>query len=212
MTLTRVDSETGEVVKVTLADCEKVIEAGFAQFIEVGLTLILVRDERLYREANFKTFESYCEQRWSEFFGSRIRAYQFMDAAQVAQSLSTNGLQMPANERQARALVPLKENPDAMVEAFTEAQRRAESEDRTVTAALIEKVVDEKLGREKGRPWIKRGRAGTASQVIANLRALADSIAALDVTVYRATQEEVEGLDRTIKALRKLRHSLVVEK
>lgn len=60
------------------------------------------------------------------------------------------------------------------------------------------------------RPWT-RGKATAAASVLANLVAISQSIASLDVSEYHASQEEAEGLDRTIKALQKLRRSLLIQ-
>jgi hypothetical protein len=32
--------------------------------IDVGLALLEIRDQRLYREAGYRTFEEYCKERW----------------------------------------------------------------------------------------------------------------------------------------------------
>ncbi len=89
--------------RTRLDELEAVIERGLTTFVEVGRALSEVRDSRLYRE-RFDTFESYCDQRWSL---SRPRAYQLIDAAHVAELVSTTVDTGPKNEAQARELVPL---------------------------------------------------------------------------------------------------------
>lgn len=72
--------------------------------------------------AGFATFEEYCRQRWG--FTKR-RAYQLMDAAEVAGSLGTivHDLPLPANEAQARELAPLvRRDPAAAAEVWRELQ------------------------------------------------------------------------------------------
>lgn len=86
--------------EAALQEHELTISQGLAAFIAVGLALLAIRDGKLYR-AQHKTFEDYCKRRWDI---SRPRAYQLMEAAEIAQDLSTNGRQEIANERQARAL------------------------------------------------------------------------------------------------------------
>jgi len=96
-----------------LRELEQVIERGQRTFIEVGSALQDIRDEYLYRETH-ETFEAYLSARWPEI-GKR-RAYQLMDAAQVAQKVNP-GTQTPiTNERQARPLAKLE--PDQAREAW----------------------------------------------------------------------------------------------
>ena len=92
-----------------LKRCEKIIVRGAAQFIQVGLALRQIRDQKLYRE-EFRTFEAYCLEKFS--FG---RAHGYRLIADVAamlelQDLAPMGDKFPLNEGQARELarVPLE--------------------------------------------------------------------------------------------------------
>lgn len=60
-----------------LDQLEKTIHAGKQTFVEVGLALMTIRDERLY-ERDYSTFEGYCQGRWG--WGVR-RAQQLTKAA-----------------------------------------------------------------------------------------------------------------------------------
>ena len=80
--------------------CETVIARGMAQFLAVGEALSEMRDSKLYRSTH-ATFADYCRERWDL---GRARAYQLMDAAEVAGSLSTNVDIPPTTEAQLRAL------------------------------------------------------------------------------------------------------------
>jgi hypothetical protein len=53
-----------EVEQANLCKCEARIEAGWHTFLQVGLDLAQIRDERLYR-AEFPTFEAHCRARWA---------------------------------------------------------------------------------------------------------------------------------------------------
>jgi hypothetical protein len=87
-----------------LARYEGVIARGIATFYEVGTALLHIRDQRLYR-ATHDNFEEYCRERWNM---SRPRAYQLIDAANIAANLSTGvDTLCPANERQIRELASL---------------------------------------------------------------------------------------------------------
>lgn len=130
--MTLVDSNTGEIVGRTLAECEAVIEAGMDTVIEVGVALHEIRDGRLYRNTH-PTFEAYCAERWAL---SRQRAHQMIDASIV----STIVDKPLANEAQARAIAPLaKVDPIAANEVINELT--AEGEQPTA-AKIAEKAKD----------------------------------------------------------------------
>ena len=88
----------GEVV--TLEACEAVIEAGRQSFIDVGKALTDVRDGKLWRE-KYESFEDYCQKRWR--WGKR-RAYQLIEAGEVAKSLPESPCKILQNDSQAREL------------------------------------------------------------------------------------------------------------
>jgi hypothetical protein len=117
--------------KVTLVDCEAVIERGVRTFVEVGTALAQIRDGRLYRDTH-ATFEAYCEQRWEL---KRQRAYELMGAASVVSEISDSP--------------PMKESHAAEL-AKAPAEQRAEVWRETVertngkpTAAAVREVRDD---------------------------------------------------------------------
>lgn len=103
MTLSLIEQDE-QVRTRQLADCEARIERGLKTFYEVGEALLRIRDQGLYKEAAFSTFEDYCRERWGM---SRPRAYQMIEAAEVAANLSTFVDVLPQNEAQTRPLAPL---------------------------------------------------------------------------------------------------------
>ena len=120
-----------------LAECEAVIERGLATFVEVGQALLRIRDERLYRDHG--TFEDYCRERWNL---TRPRAYQLIDAAQVADVVSTNvDTPAPQTESVARELAPLRSEPTELREAWT---ATVERHGEQPTAAQVREVVTER--------------------------------------------------------------------
>jgi len=68
-------------------------------------TRLEIRDGRLYREPH-GTFEVYCRERWG---WSRIHAHRQIEAAKVAKVLPMGNT--PPNERVARELAPLADEP-----------------------------------------------------------------------------------------------------
>ena len=90
-----------------LEKAERKIAIGLKSFLEVGLALKEIRDNRLYRQ-NYRTFEEYVVARW-EF--SRPRAYELCAASEVMADLSAIAdiRLLPENEAQTRPLTRLKD-------------------------------------------------------------------------------------------------------
>lgn len=88
--------------KATLRECEVIIDRGLNTFVEVGESLLKIRDTRLYRDTH-STFESYCRERWSM---SRQHASHLIGAVRVVANLSTKVVK-PTHETQLRPLAGL---------------------------------------------------------------------------------------------------------
>lgn len=99
----------------SLAHYEQIIEQGRKTFVEVGQALVVIRDQRLYRQS-YSTFEEYLERRWDM---SRPQGYRMIEAAVVFENLSPIGDIVPVNEAQARPLAALP--PEQQREAWQEA-------------------------------------------------------------------------------------------
>lgn len=128
-----------------LAELEAVVERGLEAFVEMGLALEAIRDERLYRETH-ATFEAYCKERWDfqRRYGDRL-----IGGARVAQLVSPIGL--IANEAQARELLPLlrAEGEDAVREVF---RILSDEYGDKLTAKLITESVRFRLALGSGAP------------------------------------------------------------
>src|ERR1700730_9474831 len=115
-----------------LLERETVIEKGFQSFVEVGIALSEIRDERLYRETH-ETFEEYCRERWGM---SYRRAKQLMDVVDVVENLNNcSDLPRPTHESQIRPLTKLE--PEEQREAW----RKATETDPKPTARKVEQTV-----------------------------------------------------------------------
>jgi hypothetical protein len=110
-----VDGLLSPIELQTLEHYERIIAQGIKTFIEVGHALLVIRDQRLYRQT-YGAFEDYLRERWDL---SRPRAYQLIDAAQVVDTVSTSVDIVPVNEAQARPLTSLP--PEQQVEVWKEA-------------------------------------------------------------------------------------------
>ena len=164
-----------------LTDCEKVIAAGMATFVDVGTALAEIRDTRLYL-ATHKTFEAYCRDRWGM---DRTYAHRTIEAAEVTKRLLSMG-NTPTNERQVRPLTALP--AEQQVTAWKVATAKAAAAERPVTAKDVALAVrqitnptpkEEPQQRKRGsyEDW-KRLR-----ELVENIKAAAAEIDGLRVDV-----------------------------
>jgi hypothetical protein len=115
---------------------EGIIDRGLKTFVDVGFSLLAIRDGRLYR-AGFSTFEDYCRERWGF---ARTYAFYMIEAAKVVENLSVHySEQLPATETQARPLAQL----DLELQQAAWQQVIDTAPDGKITAAHIQSVVDE---------------------------------------------------------------------
>lgn len=125
-----------------LRRCEVRIERGLAVFVDVGLALAEIRDERLYRADGYDLFPDYCEQRWGVSY--RVARHRIV-AAQISHALKMNNCSfLPTCEGQTRPLARLE--PDERLAVWRAVVDRA-PKDRGVpriTAALVKAVVAER--------------------------------------------------------------------
>ena len=124
-----------------LAELEAVIDAGLHTFIEVGLALAEIREQRLYRE-HYDSFEVYCRTR---FNFNRQRASQLIKAAEVSRILDTP----PVRASHAEALARL---PDAGSRQEVHSEVRSAKGNRATQAdydTAIDKRVEPKAPKER---------------------------------------------------------------
>jgi transposase-like protein len=130
-----------------LTELEAIVEAGLKTFVDVGLALSEIRDGRLYRDEH-ETFEAYLDERWAM---SRQRGYQLIDGARVVEFVSTTVDTPPTNERQARELARLLDEPELMSEAWEEAIHVS---DGNPTAAAVAEAVKRRRMTDEDRARI----------------------------------------------------------
>ncbi len=125
-------------------ELEGIITRNFKAFYDVGCALREIQQKRLYRSTH-KAFADYCKDLWEM---GRQYAYRLIDASQIVdeikmifQKLSPigdNSAWVPQNESQARALIKLKDDPEAIKTIIEEAVRTAPA--GKVTASHIKKT------------------------------------------------------------------------
>lgn len=84
-----------------LVQLEEVIDSQRRCFYQIGQALKEIRDDRLYRQLLFESFEAYLKERWDM---SKSHAYRLIEASRVIDNLSPLGEVLPENEAQLRAL------------------------------------------------------------------------------------------------------------
>jgi protein gp37 len=120
-------TSTGAATAQRLAVLEAVIQNGLRTFIEVGNALLEIRNDRLYREQGFATFEDYCRKRWG---WGRNYVNKQIAAAEVVKNLGTT-VPNVITERQARELVRLPAEQQREVAATIDFNHTTAAEVRT---------------------------------------------------------------------------------
>lgn len=121
-----------------LQKLERTIERGKKAFIEVGIALKEIRDDKLYRSSH-GTFAKYVEER---FGFKRAVAYHYIEAADVSGNV-TNG-DIIQNDRQAREVA--KAPPEKQTEVVERAAEIAAERGKEPTAAIFAEARETVLG------------------------------------------------------------------
>lgn len=87
-----------------LLEFETLIGRNQECFYKIGQALKEIRDNRLYKQALFESFETYTRQRWDM---GKAYAYRLIRAYEVIYNLSPIGDKLPANESQVRPLTQM---------------------------------------------------------------------------------------------------------
>jgi len=188
--------------RADLLACEETIDRGLQSFVDVGLALVKIRDERLYRQG-YCDFEHYCRQRWGI---SRIHAHRQIDAAKVHELLPTGN--KPANEAQARPLVRLRlEDGELDRKAITRVWQNVveqASQDKTgrkvITAELVEEVARPTLQRrgirvrQNRRSYRRLPPAATDAQQEASVQIAAVPEGSISGETFNRLRGQVEEL------------------
>ena len=167
----------------TLQLLEGTVRSGWEAFIEVGLALQRIRDEKLFSVAGYKTFTSYCLARWKY---TKSRTSRAINGALIGQSIKSQMPQLQLNEAQVRELIPLVDpdkkgppNYQAAVDVVAEVVKKQKSNKRLITAKLIRSVVNTRLNRCSEKK---------ASTSITNTKAL---------TLLREVRRAIDALPNT---------------
>ena len=166
------------------AELESVIGRGMQTFIEVGEALKEIRDRRLYRDVGYKSFDTYCRERWG---WTASRARQLCIATETVTTVTAHGLSAPTTERQARELARIPEG--RRVEVWKAAQAEAASKGKLVTASQLYRMRTAKI--DDGRTKEQIAESVKVTQAIGAFRHAIDEI---EKVREQYTPEEFVGI------------------
>jgi protein gp37 len=127
---------------------EKIERAMRGAYLEVGIELRHIRDNKLYKSGSYSDFDEYAWLRWDM---RKSRAYQLIDAADATEKISTIVEILPERESHVRPLLSLKE-PEHQAEVWQRVLDEAASNGQRITAKLIEAEVERKQA-ELDKAW-----------------------------------------------------------
>lgn len=155
----------GTKIVRSLQGHEDIIESGLRFFVDVGESLMAIRDEKLYAD-NHDTFEAYCKARWGF---AKSHAYRLIESASVVNAISetspigdtkTNSSSgksqnvIPTNESQARAVADSSDDPKTRAKVWKAAVEAApkDSDGKPKVTASIVKKAAESIAPKKPKP------------------------------------------------------------
>lgn len=109
-------------------------------FVDAGLHFRAISDGKLYRAAGYSTWEDYCQEKWGR---GRNYINKLIAATEVVSNLGTIVPILPITESQVRPLTRL--TPDEQREVWPQVVETAPN--GKITAAHVQAVVDERMGR-----------------------------------------------------------------
>jgi hypothetical protein len=134
---------------------ENEIREGMEVFYHVGMKLKRIRDDELYKEDGFGTWEEYCRVRWDwsrPYVQRLITASEYRHVIPSVPSGHTSngeGKNLDWSERSIRELTRIPDKSGA-ARVAKKVIEKAEKEGAKLTSTFVRKVVDEELGVKRG--------------------------------------------------------------
>ncbi|MGD1085763.1 MAG: hypothetical protein ABSA47_13580 [Verrucomicrobiota bacterium] len=206
-----IDAATGEVQKVPkaelipltkaqaeeLKECEDTIRKGWDTFVEVGRALATIREDRLYKD-KYAEFEEYCRAEWGF---SKTHVNRQIAASHVVDVLTPIGVKIE-NESVARPMTGLTD--DQIRKTYETAQKLAEKEKKTITAAIVKKAaVKFKPAKPagKGKSRAKKATGGKSINLGPALKLLARAVKVAEQNKDQLVLKELAALQECLEAL-----------
>lgn len=140
--------------KQRLRKLEKEIRSGLEEFYYTGMRLKEIRDDELYKEDGFETWEKYCRGRWEYSFQ---HVHKLIVAAEYRERLPTSPSGRGEwSERSVRELTRIPDKNQAAkvaAKAIKEVEQQAKTDPKVkLTSTVVKKFVDADLGVAKAKP------------------------------------------------------------
>ena len=150
--------------KQRLRTLEKEIRSGMEEFYYTGMKLKEIRDDELYKEDGFDTWERYCKERWewgSNYVSKLIKASEYREKLPdlSGNRTSSTGSHPEWSEATVRELTRIDDKRDAarvaakvvkaVEQSEKEASRNPDVKPLKLTASVVRKFVDEDLGVDR---------------------------------------------------------------
>jgi hypothetical protein len=119
------------------------VKVGLDAFFEAGIALWEIHENRLYRD-EFPSWEAYSNQVLGR---NRTASLRWIQSAKIVEELSPTGDILPANEAQARELIPLK-SAELRREAWARAVEISHCKNQAPTARVVRSIVKELTAEE----------------------------------------------------------------
>ena len=140
--------------KQRLRTLENEIRTGMEEFYYTGMKLKEIRDDELYKEDGFDTWERYCKERWE---WSRQHVHRLITASEYREKLPVSPFGDKGwSEATVRELTRIEDKRDAarvaakvvraVEQSEKESARDPDVKPLKLTAATVRKFVDEDLG------------------------------------------------------------------
>lgn len=140
---------------------EDVVQRGLGTFLEVGLALKEINDRNLFRDEH-KDFRAYVQTRFG--FG-KAYAYRMIACAEVVNELKQSPIGdtkiLPVNEAQARPLTDRRLDLQQRTRAWEDAVRWANEDGDAITAAIVNKAVQNIVGAPRRHAHQRQGTKAT---------------------------------------------------
>ena len=123
MTQLIVNESLSEPERERLEQCENAVRIGEKTFLAVGNALVIIRDERLYRETH-ADFGDYLKENFPRIGSNRRYADYLIEGAKTAKVIEEAGLPEPQSERSLRPLsaIPMEQRGEVWETATQIAQ------------------------------------------------------------------------------------------
>lgn len=128
-----------------LSYCEQAIAQGKQTFLEVGNALAEIMESQLYKLKGYGSFAEYCDKEWGF---KKTYAYQLVNSAKAADSVSAIAENL--NESQAREIAKVPEAKRE--EVIKKASKAGKMTAKTIKAAAVEETKPVELPIESTAP------------------------------------------------------------